>query len=181
MARLEDRYRGFVADGRPVATGVVALADSWACSNPSNGRGASIGLLHALTLRDQLRAVGLEDPAVFAEAFHTATAETVEPWYRATLAADRHRLGEIEAGIRGVAYDSPDPQYEPEKALGAAIGQDADCLRAFLEIRLVLRTPEEVFARPGLRDQVLQLGSGWRDQPPFGPTREQFLALATAP
>ena len=181
MARLEDRYRGFVADGRPVATGVVALADSWACSNPSNGRGASIGLLHALTLRDQLRAVGLEDPAVFAEAFHTATAETVEPWYRATLAADRHRLGEIEAGIRGVAYDSQDPQYELEKALEAAIGQDADCLRAFLEIRLVLRTPEEVFARPSLRDQVLRLGSGWRDQPPFGPTREQFLALATAP
>src|SRR5580692_12074291 len=34
MARLEDRYRGFVADGRPAATGVVAVADAWACSNP---------------------------------------------------------------------------------------------------------------------------------------------------
>ena len=56
MARLEDRYRGFVVDGQPVATGVVAVADSWACSNPANGRGASIGMLHALTLRDQLRA-----------------------------------------------------------------------------------------------------------------------------
>lgn len=181
MARLEDRYRGFVVDGRPVATGVVALADSWACSNPTNGRGASIGMLHALTLRDQLRAVGLEDPAEFAEAFHAATAETVEPWYRATLSTDRHRLGEIEAGIRGVAYDSQDPQYELEKALGAAIGQDTDCLRAFLDIRFVLRTPEEVFARPGLRDKTLQLGSGWRDQRPFGPTREQLLALASAP
>ena len=57
MAHLEDRYRGFVADGRPVATGVVAVADSWACSNPANGRGASIGMLHAVTLRDQLREV----------------------------------------------------------------------------------------------------------------------------
>ena len=90
-------------------------------------------------------------------------------------------LGEIEAGIRGVAYDSQDPQYELEKALGAAIGQDTDCLRAFLDIRFVLRTPEEVFARPGLRDKTLQLGSGWRDQRPFGPTREQLLALASAP
>ena len=98
MARLEDRYRGFVVDGQPVATGVVAVADSWACSNPANGRGASIGLLHALTLRDQLRATGLDDPAAFADAFHAATAETVEPWYRATLATDRYRLGEIEAG-----------------------------------------------------------------------------------
>ena len=85
MARLEDRYRGFVVDGNPVATGVVAVADSWACSNPANGRGASIGMLHALTLRDQLRVVGVDDPAAFAEAFHAATTETVEPWYRATL------------------------------------------------------------------------------------------------
>ena len=37
MARLEDRYRGFVVDGMPVATGVVAVADSWACSNPAKG------------------------------------------------------------------------------------------------------------------------------------------------
>ena len=114
-------------------------------------------------------------------AFHAATAETVEPWYRATLATDRHRLGEIEAGIRGVTYDPQDPAYELDKALRAASGQDGDCLRALLDIRLVLRTPEEVFARPGLRDKTLQLGSGWRDQPPFGPTREQLLALASAP
>ena len=181
MARLEDRYRGFVADGRPAATGVVAVADAWACSNPANGRGASIGMLHALTLRDQLRAVGLDDPAAFADAFHAATAETVEPWYRDTLAFDRHRLGEIEAGIRGVAYDAQDPAYELERALGVALGQDADCLRAFLDIRFVLRTPGEVFARPGLRDKILQLGSGWREQQPLGPTRAQLLELASAP
>ena len=42
---------------------------------------------------------GLDDPATFADAFHAATAEKVEPWYRAKLASDRHRLGEIEAGI----------------------------------------------------------------------------------
>ncbi len=181
MARLEDRYRGFVVDGNPVATGVVAVADSWACSNPANGRGASIGMLHALTLRNQLRVVGLEDPAAFAEAFHAATSETVEPWYRATLTSDRHRIGEIEAGMRGATYDSPDAAYQLEKALDVAVPQDPECLRANFDIRFVLETPEEVFARPGLRDQVLQLGSGWRDERPFGPNREQLLALASAP
>ena len=180
MARLEDRYRGFVVDGKPVATGVVAVADSWACSNPANGRGMSIGMLHALTLRDQLRAVGLADPAAFAAAFHAATAETVEPWYRATLASDRHRTGEVEAGIRGVAYDPPDPDYQLEKALDAAFGRDPDCTRATFDIRFVLRTPEEVFVRPGLRDKTLLLGSGWRDAPPFGPSREQLLAQVSA-
>lgn len=177
MARLEDRYRSFVVDGKPVATGVVAVADSWACSNPALGRGASIGMLHALTLRDQLRAVGLDDPAAFAEAFHAATVETVEPWYRVTLASDRHRLGEIEAGVRGATYDSPDDAYQLEKSLQVAIRQDPECVRAFLDTRLVLRTPQEVFDRPGLRDKVLELGSGWRGAPSLGPTREELLAL----
>jgi 2-polyprenyl-6-methoxyphenol hydroxylase-like FAD-dependent oxidoreductase len=179
MARLEDRYRGFAVDGKPVATGVVAVADSWACSNPANGRGASIGMLHALTLRNQLRAVGLADPATCVAAFHAATTETVEPWYRATLATDRHRLGEIEAGIAGVGYDSPDPAYQLEKALDAAFQQDPDCVRAATDIGFVLRPPHEVFARPGLRDKALRLGSGWRDAEPIGPTRDQLLALAS--
>jgi hypothetical protein len=181
MARLEDRYRGFVVDGAPVATGVVAVADSWACSNPANGRGASIGMLHAVTLRDQLRSVGLDDPAAFAEAFHAATAETVEPWYRATLATDRHRLGEIEAGIEGVAYDPTDAGYELQMALEAAAQQDPECLRANIDIGFVLHPPQEVFARPGLRDKTLQLGSGWREAEPLGPTREQLLTLVSAP
>ena len=115
IAHLEDRYHGFVADGRPVATGVVAVADAWACSNPANGRGASIGMLHAVTLRDQLREVGLDDPAAFAEAFHAATARTVEPWYRATLATDRYRLAEIQSSVRGGTYDPQDSQYQLRK------------------------------------------------------------------
>ena len=52
MAKIEDRHRSFVLDGHPVATGVVALADSWACTNPSVGRGISIGTMHAVGLRD---------------------------------------------------------------------------------------------------------------------------------
>jgi 2-polyprenyl-6-methoxyphenol hydroxylase-like FAD-dependent oxidoreductase len=180
LARLEDRYRGFVADGTPVATGVVPVADSWSCSNPANGRGASIGMLHARVLRDQLRAVGLDDPAAFAAAFHKVTAGSVEPWYRTTLATDRHRLGEIDAGLSGETYDPPDPWYQLEKALDVASGQDPDCLRALLDIRLVLREPDEVFARPGLREKTLRLGAGWRDEPTLGPDREQVLALVSA-
>jgi 2-polyprenyl-6-methoxyphenol hydroxylase-like FAD-dependent oxidoreductase len=180
MARLEDRIRNFVVDGTPVATGVIAVADSWACSNPANGRGASIGMLHALTLRDQLREVGLDDPAAFTEAFYGATAEAIEPWYRATLATDRHRLGEIDAGLAGLGYDPPDDDYQLDKALDFAFGQDAECTRATFDIRFVLETPAEVFARPGLRDKTLKLGSGWREAEPFGPTREQILALVSA-
>ncbi len=89
----------------------------------------------------------------------------------------RHRLGEIEAGVRGATYDSPDEAYQLEKSLQVAIRQDPECVRAFLDTRLVLRTPQEVFDRPGLRDKVLELGSGWRGAPTLGPTREELLAL----
>jgi hypothetical protein len=177
MGRLEDRWRGFVVDGKPVATGVVAVADSWACSNPANGRGASIGMLHALTLRDVLRAVGLDNPGAFTEAFNAETAATVEPWYRATLAADRFRLGEIESGIEGEAYDPRDPQYELQRALGAASRVDPECLRAVLDIALVLRTPDAVFSKAGLREKTLRLGSHWRQEEALGPSREELLAL----
>lgn len=126
MARLEDRYRGFVVDGKPVATGAVAVADARACSNPANGRGASIGMLHGLTLRDELRTAGQDDPAAVADAFRAATAAKIQPWYRATLTTDRHRLGEIEAGIRGATYDSQDSAYLLEKALETALLRDPE-------------------------------------------------------
>ena len=47
MAKIEDRYHRFVVDGEPVATGVVAVGDAWACTNPSLGRGATLALVHA--------------------------------------------------------------------------------------------------------------------------------------
>jgi flavin-dependent dehydrogenase len=180
LARLEDRYRGYVVDGTPVATGVVAVADSWACTNPTHGRGASVGMLHALTLRDQVRTVGLDDQAAFAEAFHAATARNVEPWYRLTNATDRHQLAEIAAAIDGDAYDPQDPGYELERSLETATPQDPDCLRANLDLRLVLRTPDQALADPELRAKVLRLGSGWREPLPFGPNRAELVALAGA-
>ena len=53
----EDRRPAPRLRGRRHACGhrVLPLADSWACTNPSVGRGISIGTLHAAALRDLLR------------------------------------------------------------------------------------------------------------------------------
>ena len=64
-----------VVDGVPAATGVVAVADAWACTNPSLGRGISIGLQHAVASGTWLRDVGTADPVEFALAFAAATDE----------------------------------------------------------------------------------------------------------
>ena len=55
MGGIVDRYRRLVVDGRPAITGVALLADAWACTNPSVGRGMALGMLHARLLRDLAR------------------------------------------------------------------------------------------------------------------------------
>jgi 2-polyprenyl-6-methoxyphenol hydroxylase-like FAD-dependent oxidoreductase len=177
MARIEDRHRNLMVDGAPVATGVVAVGDAWACSNPTVGRGASIGMLQAVLLRDTIAAAGLDDPWKFACSFHHATAETVEPWYRDTLAGDRHRLAEIDALIGGGEYRPRDPSWETGQALANAAFKDPDCLRGFVSVAMVLSRAAGVTARPGLLDKVTALGAGWRDEPLPAPSRGELLSI----
>jgi 2-polyprenyl-6-methoxyphenol hydroxylase-like FAD-dependent oxidoreductase len=181
MGGVIDRYRRFVADGRPVATGIAAVGDSWACTNPSLGRGISLGLAHAALLRDVVRAE-LDDPLGFAEAWDEATERELAPWYRDTVAIDRARLAEIDAVRKGL--DPPGPA-DFKDGLGAALFQvmplDADLFRAGLEITGCLTLPEEVFARPGLVDRVVELAEANPAQPPPGPTRDDLLRLLAEP
>ena len=176
MAKIEDRIRSFWPGGRPVATGVLAVGDAWACTNPSVGRGASIGMLHASVLRDTLRAAG-DDPAGLAEAFSVATAETVEPWYRATLAFDRGRLHEMAILAAGGTMADVPAEYETIKALQASMMKDPDCFRAFLDVVMVLHTPAEVMSRPGMQEKVAEMGGRWRQEAALGPTRAELLEL----
>lgn len=177
MAKIPDRDRRFVVDGVPVATGVLAVGDSWACTNPSLGRGISIGLIHAVALRDLLRSDAISDPRKLALAWEEATEATVRPWYDATVAFDRHRLAEIDAEIAGVPYETDDPQWEVTRALLYSAGQHPDILRGFLRFAAMLDTADEMMARPGLFEKVIELGAGWRDAPPMGPTRSELVAL----
>lgn len=176
MAGIEDRHRSLMVDGAPVVTGVVAAGDAWACSNPSVGRGASIGMLQATVLRDTIAATGLEDPWEFACAFHEATAERVEPWYRDTLAADRHRLAEIDALIAGGEYRPPDRAWDLSQALASAAFKDPDCLRGFVSVAMVLNREADVLSRPGMLEKVSALGAGWRDEPIPAPSRGDLLS-----
>jgi len=36
-----------VLGGQPVVTGIVSVGDAWSCTNPSLGRGMTMGLMHA--------------------------------------------------------------------------------------------------------------------------------------
>jgi flavin-dependent dehydrogenase len=176
MGGVVDRYRRLVVDGRPVATGVVAVADAWACTNPSRGRGIALGLLHARYLRDFVR-YHLEDPRELAEVWDTVTEVEMTPWYRATVDEDRDRLRALDAARSGHAPPRPrDREAALRAALPGAAMRDADVFRAMLETRCCLATPAEVLARPGMAERVLALAPPERPSPP-GPDRAGLLAL----
>ena len=176
MAKLEDRRRRFVVDGVPVATGVLPVADSWACTNPSVGRGISIGMIHAVALRDQLRS-GIDDPYKLALAWHDTTAATVDPYYESTLFHDRHRLAELSAGADGHPYDGDDA-WELWRRFVHASNADPDLFRAYLSVAGVLAVSDDVLARPEIAERCPALGADWREAPVFGPSREQITAIA---
>jgi len=177
MAGIEDRLRRYVIDGHPVATGVVSVGDAWACTNPSLGRGASFAIIHARVLRDVLREVGTDDHDKLVRRFDEATSRTVEPLYRATNFFDTHRLAEIDGDVAGVPYEPAEPRWAGAKALFAAALRDPAMLRAYLSVASFLATPDEVFATPGLRDRVLELGGSAPRYPLPGPSRAELLEV----
>ena len=178
MSKIEDRWRSLAVDGEPIVLGLVAVGDAWACSNPSFGRGASIGMLQGAVLRDTLRETGSDDPYALARAFHAATSDVVEPWFMWTRFEDRHRLAEIDALIAGQVYEPGDPRWELEQALGAAVMQDPDLLRMFIRAAFVLDPLDTALAVPGVTERVRELGAGWREVPVPAPPREELVAIA---
>jgi flavin-dependent dehydrogenase len=167
-----------VIDGRPVATGVLAVGDSWACTNPSVGRGISIGLLHAVALRDLLREVPASDHRGLALRWHELTQERVDPLVQDTLSFDRHRLAEMDAAIEGREFVDDDPSYSLGRALAASAPRDADQLRQFMDVVALHARGVEVFGRPGVFEKALELGA---PAPLPGPNRAELLELIGAP
>jgi 2-polyprenyl-6-methoxyphenol hydroxylase-like FAD-dependent oxidoreductase len=172
-----DRLRRLVVDGRPVVTGVLALGDAAAFTNPSLGRGATIGLLHTLRLRELLRSADGADPCEIALHWAEDTATAVEPWYRATVSTSCARLAEIESDRTGVPA-APDDRWAMAKAMSAGTRRDPAVLRMQLEIVGMLALPPEVFSRPGAAERVLAAGGGAPRYPLPGPDRDALLAAA---
>jgi len=173
MGGVTDRYRRFVLDGAPVATGIIAVGDAWACTNPVNGRGITMGLMHAagtVDLVDQ----HLKDPLALALAHDAMTEARVTPWYRHTVEFDRKRTSQIKANIEGQPLPRPS---EAGDALPMASVHDPDLFRAFIEINSMLALPSEVLARPGLVERIMHVASTHDAIVPPSPSRNELLRM----
>ena len=178
MGGVLDRRRRLPADGS--LTGVALLADAWACTNPSVGRGMTLGLMHGALLRDTLREHA-GGTAAFAAAWDEVTEREMAPWYEATVSGDRARMAQLRAARDGGPYVVPaDPASRLRAALFGAMGVDAEVFRAGIEIIGCLALPSEVFARPGFAERVMKAAAARGDARLPGPGRAELLELVSS-
>ena len=179
MSGIVDRYRRFVIDGAAVATGFVAIADAWACTNPSAGRGLTIGLKHAALLRDVLRdARRCPRHRRSLSRSHGSRARAV------VRRADRRGPGAVR-GDGGAARGEPPPRTVGTLAasigaLFARMGADPDLFRAALEYVGTITPVQQILGRPDVAERLRLAAPGMAAGPPRpvpGPTRQQLLDL----
>ncbi len=183
ISGMADRYRRFVVDGAPVVTGFVAVADAWACTNPSAGRGLTVGFLHALRLRDAVRAHG-DQPRALVEDFDRRTEAEMTPWYHAQIVNDRARFAEMEAIREGREVPPPASELGRRiRALYQAIPASPDLFRDLLEYVGTITPVQEILERPEVVQRLAAAREVMKGMPPPGPmpgpNRSQLLQIVS--
>ena len=136
-----------------------------------------MGLMHAVGTAD-IVGQHLNDPLALALAHDSMTETRVTPWYRHKVEIDRRRIARYNAFIEGRPEQQPaDSSARITDALDVAMMYDADLFRAWLEIASVQALPQDVMARHGMVDRIMEVASTHAVLIPPGPSREELLRM----
>jgi 2-polyprenyl-6-methoxyphenol hydroxylase-like FAD-dependent oxidoreductase len=180
MAATANTTREFVVDGTPCATGVVPLSDAWGFTNPSIGRGLTLGLMHVIEMVPAI-AEHIDNPGELANEWERRTGGLPARWHSSTVDFDRVRAPEVDAFRQGQddPFDPSDPSVAGPRAFMSAAHYDPQVLKWFYEVFGCYTLPDEVIARDGVFERVLEVALS---TPPYsspGPNRaelEEILA-----
>lgn len=180
MARIDDRWRDYVVDGSPVATGLVPLGDSLVATNPALGRGSSLAWVAARELAAVL--ADTDDPARIVTDYDAAVRRTIQPWFEQTAQMDTARFEQMRRILAGEPEPVPD-EGDPAAAFSAGfqLGSrvDPDVYRAMGQVAHLLKDPMELLGDPDLAARVIDAYERRDMFPPAPlavPTREELLA-----
>lgn len=183
MGGLINRLRRFVVDGRPLARGLFVLGDAAYCTNPLYGRGCAQAFLHADLLGEALDAhAGDLDAA--AVALDTAARAAIEPFYKASVLADREAVRKAEGRAPRTVGGRLRARYF-EEGVAIATRSDPVVFRAFVRMFNMLETPEQAFGNPRVlwRSLKVMLRGARRNaayQLPDPPDRDTTIAACEA-
>jgi 2-polyprenyl-6-methoxyphenol hydroxylase-like FAD-dependent oxidoreductase len=189
MGNLRNVRRFLVADGRPLAPGVLAIGDAAIHTNPLYGRGCSFALVYAAALADALREHGT-DAVAAGLALAKAEDREVVPWYKISVAQDRDGIDVAERWRRGETPDDApsdggfvDPKSYMRSlirhGLIPALARDPDVSRAFFRSFNILDPPGDLLRDPRILGAVLEFyrTRGGREEPVLGPGRAALVDL----
>lgn len=180
MAATANTTREFIIDGTPCATGVVSVGDAWGFTNPSIGRGITLGLMHVVEVAPAI-AEHIDDPCQLAGEWQRRTEGRPARWHASTVDFDRLRAPQVEAFLQGLddPSDPSDPSVAGPRAFASAAHYDPKALEWFYEVTGCFSLPDEVIGRDGVFERVLEVALS---NPPYsspGPNRaelEEILA-----
>ncbi len=183
MGGLVNRLRRFVDEDGPSSVGFFVLGDAAYCTNPLYGRGCSQGFIHAELLADALDAHG-DDLRAAAVTLDGAARRTIEPFYRASVLADRDATRKAEGREPSRMAARLQARFL-EEGVVVATRCDPVVFRAFLRMMNMLETPEAAFGRPEvvLRALWVWVRPRWMNQAyqlPAPPDRETTMARVEA-
>jgi 2-polyprenyl-6-methoxyphenol hydroxylase-like FAD-dependent oxidoreductase len=178
MTSTANTTRQFVVGGVPCATGVVPIGDAWGYTNPSLGRGITLGLMHAVDMAPAIVKL-IDDPQGLVSEWERHTAGRATKWHDSTVSFDRIRTPEVEAHLHGLAdpFDPADMSVAGARGFTSASHYDFEVLTWYNEVVGCFSTPDEVIARDGVFDRVLEVAMS---TPPYkspGPNRAELEEL----
>ncbi len=110
LGAFDNRTRALVHDGRPVVLGLHQAGDALAMTNPTRGRGVSMGLMGAGRLVDTL--LDHPDAGDRALAFDGWRRRSLLPHYRECARSDTVTSAQLRAGLEGRPVPSNVPDVE---------------------------------------------------------------------
>ena len=180
MSRIENRRRRLATSDGPIAGGIVALGDASMHTNPTLGRGISMGLMHAQHLAEVAH-LAEDDPVGFVETFTAWTDDHLGVWYDTQVAADAIALDRLAAGVLGTRLDVADTPAARFGAAAFACAADDEIVGvAVAKMVHLFAPPAEIFgdALVGSRVSAFLASGASVARPADVPNRRVFEALA---
>ena len=179
MSRIENRRRRLTTDDGPIVGGIVAIGDAALHTNPTLGRGISMGLWHAQHLADVAHSVP-DDAVGFVERFSSWTDDHLGVWFDSQVLADADALARLAAGLRGERL-APTASPRARFAAGAFRCAEHDDVVGTAVARMIhlLAPASAAFGDPVVAariDEFLATGVSL-ERPPDVPSRRAFEGL----
>jgi 2-polyprenyl-6-methoxyphenol hydroxylase-like FAD-dependent oxidoreductase len=182
MSRIENRRRRITTSDGPMVGGIVAIGDAALHTNPTLGRGISMGLMHAQQLAEVAH-LAPDDPVGFVETFSAWTDDHLGVWYDTQVAADATTLDRLAAGILGERFEPADtPASRFAAAAFLCASHDEVVGVAVARMAHLFAPPAEAFGESLVASRINEFVAGGASlrRPPDVPNRKAFESLVTA-